>query len=135
MIEIVSYIIGEQTRFLEMINGFNNQIKEIMLRRGGMGEFADLINQFVSCPTMISDQVHKSFVFRSDDPKWEAILGHVVPASVPTASIYNEPGLTEIRTSFDLVDGEKIRRYSIPIYFDDSLYGFIYIWDVNNCIN
>jgi len=135
MKEIFSYIIGEQTRFLEMINGFNNQIKEIMLRRGGMGEFADLINQFVSCPTMISDQVHKSFVFRSDDPKWETILGHVVPASVPTASIYNEPGLTEIRTSFDLVDGEKIRRYSIPIYFDDSLYGFIYIWDVHNCIN
>ncbi|MEL7626475.1 MAG: PucR family transcriptional regulator ligand-binding domain-containing protein [Anaerolineaceae bacterium] len=135
MKEIFSYIIGEQTRLLEKINGFNNQIKEIMLRRGGMEEFADLVSQVVSCPTMISDQVHKSFVFRSSDPKWEAILGHVVPASAPSMSILTDPGLTEIRTSYDLVDGEKVQRYTIPIYFDENLYGFIYIWDIHDCIN
>ena len=99
MKEIFSYIIGEQTRLLEKINDFNNQIKEIMLRRGGMEQFADLIHQVVGCPTLIADQVHKSYVFRSDDPKWEAILGHLVPAPMNYTSILTEPGLTEIRTN------------------------------------
>ncbi len=135
MKEIFSYIIGEQTRLLEKINDFNNQIKEIMLRRGGMEQFADLIHQVVGCPTLIADQVHKSYVFRSDDPKWEAILGHLVPAPMNYTSILTEPGLTEIRTNYDLVDGEKVKRFSIPIFFDENLYGYIYIWDVHNCIN
>ncbi len=135
MKRIFTYIIGEQTRQLEQINDFNNQIKDIMLRRGGMEEFAALISQVVQCPVLISDQVYKSFVFYSDDKKWKAILERVVPATISNTNIYSEPGMTETRSSFDLIDGERVTRYSIPIFFEENLYGYIFIWDINGCIN
>lgn len=135
MKRIFTYIIGEQTRQLEQINDFNNQIKDIMLRRGGMEEFAALISQVVQCPVLISDQVYKSFVFYSDDKKWKAILERVVPATISNTNIFSEPGMTETRASYDLVDGERVARYSIPIFFEENLYGYIFIWDINGCIN
>jgi len=36
MKQVFTFIIGEQTRLLEKINEFNNQIRDIMLRRGDM---------------------------------------------------------------------------------------------------
>ena len=135
MKQIFTYIIGEQTRLLEKINAFNNQIRDIMLRHGDMDEFAELISQALHSPTLISDQVHKSFVCHTEDRDWESILNRVVPATINSTSILAEPGITEIRTSFDQIDGEKVKRFSIPIFFEENLYGFIYIWDVNSHIN
>jgi purine catabolism regulator len=134
MKEIFSYIIGEQTRLLGQINQFNNQIKNVMLKRGGMKEFAELISQMVACPVMISDLVYKSNVFHAEDKKWRAILERVVPAASSNTNIQVDPGLTEIRTTSDLIDGELVRRFSIPIYFEENLYGYIYIWDIDHCI-
>lgn len=135
MKEVFSYIIGEQTRLLEKINEFNNQIRDIMLRRGDMEEFAELISQTMHAPTLISDQVYKSFVFHTEDKTWEAILERVVPATINNTSILADPGSMEIRTSFDQIDGERVKRFSIPIFFEENLYGHVYIWDVNDTIN
>ena len=135
MKEIFSYIVGEQTRLLEKINEFNNQVRNIMLRRGDMDEFAELISQVLHSPTLISDQVHKSFVFHAEDKDWEAILDRVVPATINNSSILAEPGYMEIRTSYDQIDGERIKRFSIPIFFEENLYGHVYIWDIHDSIN
>jgi purine catabolism regulator len=135
MKQIFTYIIGAQTRLLEKINAFNSQIRDIMLRRGDMDEFAELISQALHSPTMISDQVHKSFVFHTEDKSWEAILNRVVPATINSSSILAEPGSMEIRTSYDQIDGEKVKRFSIPIFFEENLYGYIYIWDINSQID
>ncbi|HSN94960.1 MAG TPA: PucR family transcriptional regulator ligand-binding domain-containing protein [Anaerolineaceae bacterium] len=135
MKQIFTYIIGEQTRLLTKINNINNQIRDIMLRSGDMEEFAELISKVVQSPTMISDQVHKSFVFHTEDKAWEAILGRVVPATINNTSIPVDPELSEIHTSYDQVDGEKVKRFSIPIYFEENLYGYINIWDVHDRIN
>ena len=135
MKQIFTYIIGEQTHLLEKISEFNNQVRDIMLRRGDMEEFAELISQALHSPTLISDQVHKSFVFRTEDKTWEAVLNRVFPATINNTGIMAEPGSMEIRTSYDLVDGAKVKRFSIPIFFEENLYGHIYIWDINNHIN
>lgn len=135
MKQVFTYIIGEQTRLLEKINEFNNQIRDIMLRRGDMDEFAELISQALHSPVLISDQVHKSIVFHAEDKTWESILDRLVPATVYNASILAEPGSMEIRTNYDSVDGEKVKRFSIPIFFEENLYGNIYIWDINDQIN
>jgi purine catabolism regulator len=135
MKEIFTYIVGEQTRLLEQINSFNNQIRDIMLKRGGMEEFAELISQVVDCPVLISDQIHKSYVVYSKDKKWKTILDRVVPATIDHTIISDQPNLTEISTGFDLIDGEKVKRYSIPIFFEEHLYGHVYIWDINQCVN
>ena len=135
MKEVFSYIIGEQTLLLEKINEFNNQIRDIMLRRGDMEEFAELMSQTMHAPTLISDQVHKSFVFHAEDQTWGDILKRVFPATINNTSILADPGSMEIRTSFDLIDGERVKRFSIPIFFEENLYGHVYIWDVNETIN
>ena len=135
MKEIFTYIIGEQTRLLEQINSFNSQIRDVMLKRGGMEEFAELISQVIDCPVLISDQIHKSYVVYSKDKKWKNILDHVVPATIDHTSIADQPNLTETSTGFDVIDGEKVLRYSLPIFFEEHLYGHIYIWDVNQCVD
>ena len=135
MKEIFTYIVGEQTRLLEQINSFNSQIRDIMLKRGGMEEFAELISQVVDCPVLISDQIHKSYVVYSKDKKWKTILDHVVPATIDHTSIADHPNLTEISSGFDVIDGEKVMRYSLPIFFEEHLYGHVYIWDVNQCVD
>ncbi len=135
MKEVFSYIVGEQTRLLEKINEFNNQFRDIMLRRGDMEEFAELISQVFHSPTLISDQVHKSFVFHADDKNWEAILERVVPATINNSSILAESESMEIRTSYDQIDGERVKRFSIPIFFEENFYGHVYLWDINQSIN
>ena len=135
MKEVFSYIIGEQTLLLEKINEFNNQIRDIMLRRGDMEEFAELMSQTMHAPTLISDQVHKSFVFHAEDQTWGDILKRVFPATINNTSILADQGSMEIRTSFDLIDGERVKRFSIPIFFEENLYGHVYIWDVDETIN
>lgn len=135
MKQIFTFIIGEQTRLLEKINKFNSQIRDIMLRRGGMEEFAELISQVLHSPTLISDQVHKSFVFHSEDPDWRAILERVVPRTVNEPGSLVKPGSLEIHTGFDLIDGEKVKRFNIPIFFEENLFGHIYIWDIHNSVS
>jgi len=135
MKQVFTFIIGEQTRLLEKINVFNNQIRDIMLRRGDMDEFAALISQAWHSPALISDQVHKSFVFHAEDKTWKAILERVVPATINNTSLLAEPGSTEIHTSFDQIDGVRVKRFSIPIYFEENLYGYIFIWDIHDQIN
>ncbi len=135
MKQVFTYIIGEQTRLLEKINEFNNQIRDIMLHRGDMEEFAQLISQVLHSPALISDQVHKSFVFHAEDNEWKAILNRVIPATIYNTSIPAEPGLMEIRTSYDQIDGAKVKRFNIPIFYEENLFGQIYIWDINNQIN
>jgi len=135
MKQVFTYIIGEQTLLLEKINAFNNQIRDIMLRQGDMEEFAKLVSQVFHSPTLISDQVHKSFVFHAEDKAWETNLKRVIPATLNNMSILAEPGFLDIRTNFDQIDGEKVKRFSIPIFFEENLYGHIYIWDTNSQIN
>ena len=135
MKQVFTYIIGEQTRLLEKINEFNNQIRDIMLRSGDMDEFAELISQAFHSPTMISDQVHKSYVFHTEDKTWEEILTRVIPSTINNASILAEPGLMKIHSGYDQIDGRKIKRFSIPIFFEENLYGHIYIWDINESID
>ena len=135
MKQIFTYIIGEQTRLLEKINEFNNQIRDIMLRRGDMKEFAELISQALHCPTLITDQVYKSFTYHAEDKNWEAILDRLVPSTINNTSTMLEPGLMEIRTNYDLVDGVKVKRFSIPIFFEENLYGQIYLWDIHEQLN
>jgi len=135
MKQVFPFIIGEQTRLLEKINVFNNQIRDIMLRRGDMDEFAALISQAWHSPALISDQVHKSFVFHAEDKTWKAILERVVPATINNTSLLAEPGSTDIHTSFDQIDGVRVKRFSIPIYFEENLYGYIFIWDIHDQIN
>ena len=135
MKQVFTFIIGEQTLLLEKINAFNNQIRDIMLRRGDMEEFSKLVSQVFHSPTLITDQVHKSFVFHAEDEAWETNLKRVIPAALNNLGTQAEPGFLDIHTNFDQIDGEKVKRFSIPIFFEENLYGHIYLWDINSQIN
>ena len=49
-----------------------------------MEEFAELMSQTMHAPTLISDQVHKSFVFHAEDQTWSDILKRVFQQRLTT---------------------------------------------------
>ncbi|NLC89977.1 MAG: hypothetical protein GX681_07955, partial [Clostridiaceae bacterium] len=55
--EIFNHIIGEQRDLLIRINDFNDTVREIMLKRGGMQEIAEQIYLATESPVIIHDDI------------------------------------------------------------------------------
>ena len=134
MKRIFTYIIGEQTRLLEKINTFNNQVKDVMLRHGGHEKIAELIYSLVNAPIMIVDEVFKSRVFFCGDDVLQEQLDQRILMEAVNGDQSVDQVWQEMRTDNDLINDQIVNRFSIPIYFDDDLYGRIIIWDINSNI-
>lgn len=129
--EILSYIVGEQTRLLEQINTFSNQVKEIMFQRGGMDEFARLIFSVVKSPLVITDDVFNRYTFYAGSKEWEEKLKKIVEKAVWEVEKAPTYSLNEVRVKQDVIDGENVRRITITTLYDNTQYGKIIIWDVD----
>lgn len=132
---IFAYIVGAQTRMLELINTFNDKIKEVMLRQGGNEKFAELIHSMVNAPVVITDDIFRSYSAFFGSDEWRAKLEGNLEGILNTPEKKSQYVLNEISTEIDQIGGQSVKRYSIPIYFDTVLYGKIMIWDVNKSIH
>ncbi len=131
---IFNKIIGEQTRTLKQIFDFNNRVRDIMLRHGGMKAIAEQIYQISRSPVVICDEVFRDSYFYCPDPKKEAQIVddyNRLIANVFSRAPSVEPDVTGRSAR---VGNTKIIRYSIPIYYDNMRYGVIYLWDTNHMI-
>ena len=129
--EILSYIVGEQTRLLEQINAFSDQVKAIMFQRGGMDEFARLIFSVVRSPLVITDDIFNRHTFYAGSEEWEAKLKNIVEKAVWEVEKAPAYSLNKVRVEQDVIDGENVRRITITTLYDNMQYGKIIIWDVD----
>ncbi|NLW72385.1 MAG: PucR family transcriptional regulator [Chloroflexi bacterium] len=134
MKRIFTYIIGAQTRLLEQINQINNKIKEIMLRHGGIEKFAELIHSVVQSPLLITDDIYRSHYLYCEDQDWCEKLESLIPLVINNGDNQNDLNWSETHSDTDSFDGCEVPRITIPIYFEEILYGNIVIWDINNKI-
>lgn len=134
MKRIFSYIIGEQTRLLEKINLFNNQVKDVMLRHGGQEKIAELIYSLVQAPVMIQDAVFKNYVVYAGSSIQQAKLDKLISAVLANGDGHFDSAKREIRTDDEQLDDRLIKRFTIPVYFEEDLYGHIVLWNIHGNI-
>lgn len=132
--QILSYLLGEQTRILEQINKLNDKFREILLHKGDIEDFATQIALETHAPVVITDDLLKRYVFRCEDPRWKERLQNDLERLINSPEIQREIVLNEPRSQNDQLGSQNIRRYIIPIYFEAIQYGRIMIWDVNHNI-
>ncbi|NLZ66351.1 MAG: hypothetical protein GX910_01615 [Clostridiaceae bacterium] len=128
---IFNKIIGEQTRTLKQIFDFNNRVRDIMLRHGGMKAIAEQIYQISRSPVVICDEVFRDSYFYCPDPKKEIQIIEDYNRLIANIFSRSPSAVPEVTGRSTRVGNTKIIRYSIPIYYDNMRYGVIYLWDTD----
>jgi len=131
--EIFNHIIGEQTRLLSRINDFNHTVREIMLRHEGMQAIAEQIYLATGAPVAISDDIFRDVHFYCPDPVKERRIEEDYRA-LTAADFLRREHKPEKDRSLEVISDGSLKRYTIPIYFDNTHYGSIFIWDTDGTL-
>ncbi len=132
--EIFNKIIGEQTKLLGLVNDFNSKVRNIMLRHGGMKAIAKQIYRSVRAPVAICDDIFRDIHFHCSDRDKEMMIEDDLKDVMANAFSRRYPQAPDMRISESIVTEHSIKRFVIPIYFDNMHYGSIYLWDTENAI-
>ncbi len=132
--EIFNHIIGEQRDLLFRINDFNKTVREIMLKRGGMQDIAEQIYLATESPVIIHDDIFRDSYSHCPDEE-SKILVKEDYHNLLTRILSNRDYHAQKNRYQELsVNENGLKRYSIPIYFDNTHYGSILIWDTKNSL-
>ena len=132
--EIFNHIIGEQTRLLSRINDFNHTVREIMLRHGGMQEIVEQIYQATGAPVMIRDDIFRDHYCFCPDQEKEAQIENDIQKLMAMPSDKGDYTTPNNRYQHVTMVESGLSRYTIPIYFDNTYYGNIFIWDTEGSL-
>ncbi len=132
--EIFNHIIGEQTRLLSRINDFNHTVREIMLRHGGMQEIAEQIYLATGAPVMIRDDIFRDHYCFCPDQEKEAQIENDIRKLMAMPSDKGDFTTPHNRYQYVTMVESGLSRYTIPIYFDNTYYGNIFIWDTEGSL-
>lgn len=127
---VLTTVINKQTDLLLQIDAFNNRLKDIMLGGGDLKDIAAIISQLVDAPVAITEALFKDYVLvcsASERPDLSKLAEELLIKKTEGFSRFSKPkGITTAR---DLVLGKSLKRWLIPIYSDDMMYGHVMIWD------
>lgn len=132
--EIFNHIIGEQTRLLSRINDFNHTVREIMLRHEGMQAIAEQIYLATGAPVVISDDLFHDVYYYCPDPVKERRIEEDYRALMASDLLRRDHKPEKDRGLEVTTSGKGLRRFTIPIYFDNTHYGSIFIWDTDGSL-
>ena len=132
--EIFNHIIGEQRDLLGRINEFNKTVREIMLKRGGMQEIAEQIYLATESSVIIHDDIFRDSYSHCPDEESKILVKEDYKNYLSQSLSNRDHHLQKNRNQEVSVGENGIKRYSIPIYFDNTHYGSILIWDTKNSL-
>ncbi len=133
--DILAFLTGEQTRLLEQINTFNEQLKAVMAKQGGLEKYAEQIYEVVQSPLVICDDIFKRYSIYTGDEEAYQVLAEEIEELVGGQEKTGENLKTGIGESTDMLGGNPVKRITIPTYFDNIQYGKIIVWDLENKLN
>ncbi|HHX30790.1 MAG TPA: PucR family transcriptional regulator [Clostridiaceae bacterium] len=132
--EIFNHIIGAQTLLLGRINDFNRTVREIMLRQGGMTAIAKEIYLATGAPVAIRDDMFRETHFYCPDEAKAALIEDDYRELLASMESGREGLLPRTRSQEVSVGKNGLRRFSVPIYFDNLHYGSIFFWDTDGSL-
>lgn len=120
-------IINKQTSTLTNIYEFHNSLINLIVKGGSLQEIASAIHKNIGNPVVICEKIFKT---------------HVVATSKELKDITNivfeknEKWINDTDEIYykiiDDINGRKIDRLIIPIKVDETIYGYINIWEFNH---
>ncbi|MBM7561698.1 PucR family transcriptional regulator [Fusibacter tunisiensis] len=129
---VLTTLVNNQTSLLLQIDGFNNKLKDIMLRGGDLEEISHMISEAMNSPVAITDNLFREFVLCADDSLQSELNGIVEKVLYKRADRfkrnYKDQGIESV---VDVIQGEPIERLMIPIFSEEVLYGHVIVWDFN----
>jgi purine catabolism regulator len=129
MLPALTEIINKQTNTLTQINDFHNRLIDTIIHGGSLQEISDAIFQSVGNPVMICEKIFKTSVLSSDNG-FKGKISHIYDENYEK---FDFDKTTNIKVR-DKIDGNIIGRLVIPIKVDDTIYGYINIWEMNRPI-
>lgn len=132
---ILTLVVNKQTDLLLQIDAFNNRLKDIMLNGGDLLDIAANIQALVNAPVGITEDLFKDYVISCEEskrPLFEQVVENVVLKKQEKLGRSSKPkGIT---TAIDEIAGETVKRWMIPIFSDDVMYGHVIIWHLDESI-
>lgn len=132
---VLTKVVNKQTDLLIQIDGFNNRLKDIMLRGGDLMEIADMIRDLVGAPVAITEEMFKDFVISAENHLTDHFKEIVETLLLKKGSrLKKHFGEQPIEVYYDHVNGSEMKRIMIPILSDDMLYGHVIIWNIDEMV-
>ena len=113
--DILAFLTGEQTRLLEQINTFNEQLKAVMAKQGGLEKYAEQIYEVVQSPLVICDDIFKRYSIYTGDEEAYQVLAEEIEELVGGQEKTGENLKTGIGESTDMLGGNPVKRITIPL--------------------
>ncbi len=133
---VLTTILNRQTNLLMQIGDFNDKIKDIMLRGGGLSAIAGAIRDLVNGPVAITEYIFKDYVIVADDEDVSQLSSIVERDFIQRAGKrYHNMDTYDHPYDEDEIHGKKVKRLVIPIYSANTFYGYVVIWDINNTVS
>jgi len=132
--EIFNHIIGQQRDLLIRINDFNKTVREIMLKRGGMQEIVEQISLVTESPVIIHDDIFRDSYVHCPDEETKNLIQDDYLNFLRNLYSNRDYQVQKNRGQEVVVAENGLKRHSIPIYFDNTHYGSILIWDTKRSL-
>ncbi|MBN2259353.1 MAG: PucR family transcriptional regulator ligand-binding domain-containing protein [Clostridiales bacterium] len=122
-------IINRQANTLTEIYDFHNRLIDIILKGGSLQEISDAIFRSIGNPVIICENIFKTHVTSSkEDISGE--IGHIFSEDYHSIDFLSQSNI-KLKDKF----GDKeVERVIIPIKVDETIYGYINIWELNRSL-
>lgn len=136
IVNSLTKIINRQTDLLKRIDRVQNRLLNTMLHGGGLESIGQVICESLEKSTLaIREYVFEENIIFCDESKKE-VLQEILNKDRESGNEYDLYMENEFKhfETIDEINGEKVKRFTIPICTQDRNFGAIYIWDSNNLL-
>lgn len=132
---VLTEIVNSQTNKLIQIDNFHRRLIDVMLNGGGLTEIAKAIHESIDNTVAIYDEIFQSYIIYGNK-KLKSNISEILEKEQDERILNSAIEIDKkIKKSMDRIENRMIQRIVIPIFNDDRLYGYVYIWEDNRIIN
>ncbi len=128
LIEGFSEIVNVHSKTLLRVEDIQNKLIDVMLKGGTLTDIAKILHEYFYSNSMsIVDSVFDNSTILSEENYQDHIKQVIEKEKKAVNSSQNKNH--RVRRIYDTWDDYTISRVEIPIYYEDTEYGKIYIWE------
>lgn len=132
---VLTEIVNSQTNILIQIDNFHRRLIDVMLHGGSLTEIAKAMHESIDNTVAIYDEIFQSYTIYGNKEIKSSIAEILEKEQDKTIVSTTMKSNKELKKYIDKIDNKSIPRIVIPIFNDDKLYGYVYIWEDERMIS